>query len=99
MVLDILIFLALACLQSRLVKERRSRVKTLADGREKRVMKIACCWMYVISKYGFPPKLENIYKGIREMSNLGFKFIEMEEVWRSRLLSRLNSESYFFGEF
>jgi len=55
--------------------------------------------MYVISKYGFPPKLENIYKGIREMSNLGFKFIEMEGVWRSRLLSRLNSESYFFGEF
>lgn len=48
-------------------------------------MKISCCWMYVISKYGFPPKVENVFKGIKEMSELGFEFIEMEAVGADNL--------------
>lgn len=49
--------------------------------------------MYVISKYGFPPKLEDIHKGIREMSNLGFKFIEMEGVRRNNLTEIMNNKA------
>ena len=56
-------------------------------------MKIACCWMYVISKYGFPPKLEDVYKGIKEMSNLGFKFIEMEGIGRDNLIEVINNKA------
>lgn len=54
-------------------------------------MKISCCWMYVISKYGFPPRLQNIFKGIREMSNLGFKYIEMEAFGRDNLYEIMNN--------
>jgi len=43
-------------------------------------MKIVCCWMFAINKYGFPPSLENTLRAIREMGNLGFKYIELEGV-------------------
>ena len=41
-------------------------------------MKIACCWMYAIGAYGFPPKLDNMKKAIVEMAQMGFKYIELE---------------------
>ena len=41
-------------------------------------MKISCCWMYAIGKYGYPPSLENTYKAINEMRELGFDYIELE---------------------
>ena len=56
-------------------------------------MKIACCWIYVINKYGFPPKLEAVYKGIKEMSNLGFKFIEIEGIGRDNLIEVINNKA------
>jgi len=56
-------------------------------------MKISCGWMYVIGRYGFPPKLENIHKGIKEMSNLGFEFIEMEGVKRDNLIEVINNKA------
>jgi sugar phosphate isomerase/epimerase len=43
-------------------------------------MKISCCWMYAIGKYGFPPRIEDMGKAIAEMSDLGFKYIELEGV-------------------
>jgi len=43
-------------------------------------MKISCCWMYAIGKYGFPPKLDQMLRAIQEMADLGFEFIELEGV-------------------
>jgi sugar phosphate isomerase/epimerase len=43
-------------------------------------MKIACCWMYAIGKYGFPPTLEQMLTAIREMAAMGFEYIELEAV-------------------
>jgi hypothetical protein len=48
-------------------------------------MKICCCWLYAISKYGYPPNLENTFKVIREMKDLGFEFIELEGVREKNL--------------
>lgn len=48
-------------------------------------MKISCCWMYAIGKYGFPPKIEDMGKAIGEMASLGFKYIELEGVGYSNL--------------
>lgn len=41
-------------------------------------MKISCCWMYAIGNYGYPPSLENMFKAIGEMAELGFEYIELE---------------------
>jgi sugar phosphate isomerase/epimerase len=43
-------------------------------------MKISCCWMYAIGKYGFPPRIEDMGKAITEMAELGFEYIELEGV-------------------
>jgi len=43
-------------------------------------MKISCCWMYAIGKYGFPPNLEQMLQAIQEMADLGFEHIELEGV-------------------
>lgn len=48
-------------------------------------LKISCCWLYAISKYGYPPKIEDTYKAIREMAGLGFRFIELEGVRETNL--------------
>ena len=49
-------------------------------------MKICCCWLYAISKYGYPPSIKDTFKVIREMANLGFKFIELEGVGEKNLM-------------
>ena len=43
-------------------------------------MKISCCWMYAIGKYGFPPNLEQMLWAIQEMADLGFENIELEGI-------------------
>jgi len=43
-------------------------------------MKINMCWLYAISKYGYPPSIENTLKVIDEISDLGFSYMEMEGV-------------------
>jgi sugar phosphate isomerase/epimerase len=43
-------------------------------------MKISCCWMYAIGKYGFPPSLDQMLHAIQEMADLGFENIELEGV-------------------
>lgn len=43
-------------------------------------MKIVCCWMYAIGKYGFPPRLPDMLQAIPEMASLGFKYVELEGV-------------------
>lgn len=43
-------------------------------------MKLACCWIYAITKYGYPPSLLDTLAAIREMKALGFAAIELEGV-------------------
>ena len=43
-------------------------------------MKIACCWMYAIAIYGFPPPLSVMPQAIEQMARLGFEYIELEGV-------------------
>ncbi len=43
-------------------------------------MKVTCCWMYAIGKYGFPPSVENMVRAIGEMGGMGFDYIELEGV-------------------
>lgn len=48
-------------------------------------MKICCCWLYAISKCGYPPSMENTFKVIREMKEMGFENIELEGVREKNL--------------
>jgi sugar phosphate isomerase/epimerase len=48
-------------------------------------MKICCCWLFAISKYGYPPSLENTFKVIREMKEIGFEAMELEGVGEKNL--------------
>jgi sugar phosphate isomerase/epimerase len=55
-------------------------------------VKISCCFLYAICKYGYPPTIEQTLKVIGEMANMGFSYIELEgvgeknlrEVWEKR---------------
>ena len=49
-------------------------------------MKINCCWIYAISKYGYPPSMPDTYKALTEMAELGFKYVELEGLRRDNLL-------------
>lgn len=48
-------------------------------------MKISCCWLYAISKYGYPPSLPDTYRALEEMAALGFSNIELEGVREDNL--------------
>lgn len=48
-------------------------------------MKVSCCWLYAISKYGYPPSIENTYRAVKEMKKLGFEYIELEGVREKNL--------------
>jgi len=43
-------------------------------------MKLDLCWLYAISKYGYPPSMKDTFKVIEEASKLGFHYMEMEGV-------------------
>ncbi len=43
-------------------------------------MKINMCWLYAISKYGYPPTIEDTLKVMDEIADLGFSYMEMEGV-------------------
>lgn len=42
--------------------------------------RIACCYLYVITKYGYPPPVENTVSYLTEMKDLGFQSIELEGI-------------------
>lgn len=48
-------------------------------------MKISCCWLYAISKYGYPPSLPDTYQALKEMAALGFVNVELEGVKEENL--------------
>jgi len=50
-------------------------------------MKISCCWLYAISKYGYPPSIPDTFKVLGEMKALGFEYVELEGVRRENLLA------------
>lgn len=41
-------------------------------------MKISCCWLYAISKYGYPPSIPDTHRAVEEMAALGFSNVELE---------------------
>ncbi|MBM3189356.1 MAG: sugar phosphate isomerase/epimerase [Chloroflexi bacterium] len=43
-----------------------------------RAMKISCCWLYAISKYGYPVAVKDIPLALQEMADLGFHYVELE---------------------
>lgn len=49
-------------------------------------MKISCCWLYAITKYGYPPSLADTFRVLKEMKALGFENVELEGVRRDNLL-------------
>lgn len=48
-------------------------------------MKISCCWIYAISRFGYPPSLPDAYKALKEMADLGFTYAELEGVREENL--------------
>jgi len=44
----------------------------------KETMKISCCWLYAISKYGYPVAVKDIPRALNEMADLGFRYVELE---------------------
>jgi len=48
--------------------------------------KICCCYLYVITKYGYPPPAADTLSHIREMKTLGFTSIELEGIRKQHLL-------------
>jgi sugar phosphate isomerase/epimerase len=49
--------------------------------------KISCCWLYAITKYGYPPSLPDTFRVLKEMKALGFDNVELEGVRRENLLA------------
>jgi sugar phosphate isomerase/epimerase len=43
-------------------------------------MKISCCWLYAIAKYGYPPSIPDTFRALGEMAALGFQYVELEGV-------------------
>ncbi len=43
-------------------------------------MRINCCWLYAINKYGYPPSIADTHRALDEMAHLGFDAVELEGV-------------------
>jgi sugar phosphate isomerase/epimerase len=48
--------------------------------------KLICCYLYTITKYGYPPPAADTLKYIKEMYHLGFRSIELEGIREKHLL-------------
>jgi sugar phosphate isomerase/epimerase len=48
-------------------------------------MKISCCWLFAVSKYGYPPSLPDTHRALEEMEALGFKNVELKGVGEENL--------------
>ncbi|MDI6773424.1 MAG: sugar phosphate isomerase/epimerase family protein [bacterium] len=48
-------------------------------------MKINCCWLYAINKYGYPPSIQDTHRVLGEMAALGFNAVELEGVREENL--------------
>ncbi len=65
-------------------------------------MKLSCCWLYAITKYGYPPSIDDTFRVLGEMKALGFENVELEGVRRENLTqvykSRLELKKFCDGE-
>jgi sugar phosphate isomerase/epimerase len=50
-------------------------------------MRISCCWMYAITKYGYPPTIDDTFRALDDMAHLGFTFVEMEGVREENMVA------------
>ncbi|MFH1086254.1 MAG: sugar phosphate isomerase/epimerase family protein [Chloroflexota bacterium] len=41
-------------------------------------IKISCCWLYAITRYGYPVPVAAIPAALRAMRDLGFRYVELE---------------------
>lgn len=48
--------------------------------------KIVCAYLYIITKYGYPPSAQNTLNYLDEMKALGFKSVELEGIREKHLL-------------
>lgn len=48
-------------------------------------MKVVCCWMLAIGKYGFPPAPDDVFRALDDMMRLGFENIELEGIGYANL--------------
>ncbi|SEI46001.1 Sugar phosphate isomerase/epimerase [Dyadobacter koreensis] len=48
-------------------------------------MEISCAYLYIISKYGYPPPVEDTVAHIREIAQLGFASLELEAIGKSNI--------------
>lgn len=46
---------------------------------------ICCAYLYIISRYGYPPPVEDTVSHIREMAGLGFSSIELEGIGKKNI--------------
>jgi sugar phosphate isomerase/epimerase len=51
------------------------------------MVKISCCWLYAITKYGYPPSMADTFRVLAEMKALGFENVELEGVRRDNLMA------------
>ena len=49
------------------------------------MVRINCCWLYAISKYGYPPPLDKMFTALEEMADMGFEYVEIEAVGEENL--------------
>jgi sugar phosphate isomerase/epimerase len=47
---------------------------------------IICCYLYIISKYGYPPPAEKIFDYLKKMKSLGFQSVELEGIREEHLM-------------
>lgn len=58
-------------------------------------MKINCCWLYAISKYGYPPSISQAMQAFRDMAALGFQNVELEGVGEENLNAVYDNRQQF----
>lgn len=58
-----------------------------------RMVKVGCCWLYAISKYGYPPSIADTMQALKDMKALGFKYVELEGVREENLRKSTNTDT------
>ncbi len=51
------------------------------------MVQIGCCWLYAISRYGYPPSIADTFQALEDIARLGFRFAELEGVGEENLLA------------
>ncbi len=54
-------------------------------------MKISITFLYTIFRYGYPPRVRDVFKALTEIRKLGFRFLELEGLGAAHLRAMYNS--------